>query len=382
VTPTYQSLRTAHFRFTLKSWFKGLDKALIAIFAVLQFILTAIVSMLVYGLAQALNLLQDPNAQLWQRISVIAVWQFVSFVLLRALREATFMPQARAFFDSLPVRPVQKLRADLTLALFGYSVLWLPVAWTLANSGQPSTALPLVELVLLSLCINLTLLRGAARGAWLAFAAIAVFAVLQPSQPWARFACAACAGFVLWRSYLPGRPPLPRARHPGAFAGRMAIGSGLVIPLLAHELRSNLLVRLGFIASTLGACLIVIHLRTSDASTASVVIFVAASATLALYSLPALCRNTLLGKLHFLAGHPVFAQRMRLAAYLIPIALFAAALAIAWPFDRSGTAQRDASMFSALFAGGIVGARLGMPAIRWIMPLCCMLALIIMSAML
>ena len=385
MTPTYNALRSAHFRYTLKTWFKGLDKALIAIFAVLQFILTAIVGMVVYGLAQALSLMQDMQAPLWQRISVVAAWQFISFVLLRALREAALMPRARAFFDSMPVRPLQKLRADLTLALLSYSFLWLPVAWTLADSDRALTALSLAELAVLSLCVNLTLLRGAGRAALATVLALAAFALLNATAAWiepARFLCAASACLFLWRSYLPARSRLARAARHSALADRLAIGSGLVVPLLANELRSNLLVRLGFIAATLSACLIVIRVRTSDASTASVVIFVATVAALTLYSLPALCRNTLLGKLQFIGGHPGFAQRMRIAAYAIPTALFAVALAIAWPFDRSGTALRDASMFSALFVAGVIGARLGIPAIRWIMPLCCMIALIIMSAML
>ena len=385
VTPTYHALRGAHFRFTLATWFKGLDKALIAVFAVLQFILTALVSMLVYGFTQALSLLQDSQAHLWQRVSVVAAWQFVSFVLLRALREAAFMPRARAFFDSLPVSPLQKLRADLVFALVSYSFLWLPVAWTLASSPRPLAVLSLAELALLSLCVNLALLRAGGGAAFAAALGLTVFAFAQSAELWAesvRIVGTAFAAIALWRSYLPGRERLAASKRHGAFAERVAIGSGLIVPLLANELRSNLLVRVGFILATLGACLVVIQLRTSDASSASVVIFVATTAALTLYSLPALCRNTLLHKLQFIGGHPGFARRMRLATYAIPVVLFAGALAIAWPFDRSGCALRDASVFSALFAGGIVGARLNVPAIRWAMPLGCMIALIIMSAML
>ena len=60
VTPNYLALRKAHFRFTLKSWFHGLDKAVIAAVAVLQFMLTAIIVMVLYGLA--LGKLADPAA--------------------------------------------------------------------------------------------------------------------------------------------------------------------------------------------------------------------------------------------------------------------------------------------------------------------------------
>jgi len=382
--PTYQALRNSHFRITLKSWFRGLDKAFIAIVAVLQFILTAIVVMVVYGLAQALSLLQAESTGRWDRLLVVAAWQGISFILLRALREAALMPRARAFFDALPVSAAQKFQADSRLALLGYSFLWLPVGWCLFTAATPEkTSLVLAELVIISLCVNLAVLRGATRPAALAFGALVLFAA-QDTGRWiepVRLLAAVIALAALWRSYLPGGLPVRHRRSAGGFADRLALRSGLVIPLLTHELRSNLAVRLGCIAATLGACLVLIEVRTSDASQASVVVFVAAVAALGLYSLPALCRDTLLGKLHFLAGHPAFARRMRFAAYAIPCALFVIALSIAAPFDRSGTALRDASVFSLLFVAGVAGARLGIPAIRWAMPLACMIALIILSAM-
>jgi hypothetical protein len=158
--------------------------------------------------------------------------------------------------------------------------------------------------------------------------------------------------------------------------------SGLVTTLLANDLRSNLLVRIGIIAATLCACLVVIAVRTSDSSTASVLLFVAAVAALALYSLPMLCRTTLFTRLHFLAGQAAFARRMRLAAYGIPSALFALALAAAWPFDRSGTAARDALVFSLCYLGGVTATRAGVKAIKWLMPLATMIALIVLGAML
>jgi hypothetical protein len=384
VTPNYQALRTAHFRLTLKAWLKGLDKALLAIVAVLQFILTAIVVMTVYGLAHALTLLYTETADLWDRILVVAAWQCLSLILLRALREAVFMPRARTFFDSLPVGAAQKLRADLTLASLGYSFLWLPVGWCLFSATQANAAVSLIELVLLSLCVNLTLLRGATRLASTAVLALALFAVCRGAGPGIeglRLVAVAVAGAAAWWSYLPGGIPLRHARRRSAWADRVALDSGLVIPLLANELKSNLLVRLGFIAATFAVCLLAMRLRTSDASTASVVVFVAAIAAIALYSLPALSRRVLLTKLQFLAGNPAFARRMRLAAYAIPAALFAIALSIAALFDRSGTAWRDASIFSALFAAGVAGARLERPEVRWAMPLVCMIALIILSAM-
>jgi hypothetical protein len=164
-------------------------------------------------------------------------------------------------------------------------------------------------------------------------------------------------------------------------ADRLALESGLIVPLLANELRPNLLVRLGFIVAVLAACLLSMRLRTNDASSASVVVFVAAMAALSLHSLTALSRRVLLTKLQFLAGNPGFARRMRFSAYAIPAALFAVALAIAAIFDRSGTAWRDAGVFSVLYAAGVAGTRLERPEVRWAMPLACTIALIILSAM-
>ncbi len=139
--------------------------------------------------------------------------------------------------------------------------------------------------------------------------------------------------------------------------------------------------RLGFIATTLLACLTVIHFRTNDTSTASVVVFVAAVAALALYTLPALCRDTLLGKLHFVAGQPAFAARMRPWLYAIPAVLFMASLAAAWPFDHSGRAGLDGGIFAILFVLGVIGARLHWSVTPWAMPFTTMLALIILAAM-
>ena len=153
------------------------------------------------------------------------------------------------------------------------------------------------------------------------------------------------------------------------------------MPLLTHELRANLAVRVGAILATFGACLLVIELRTNDTSTASVLLFVAAVATLALYSLPALLRRTLLTKLEFLAGQPAFAQRLRLPAYLLPTALFCAALWLGWIFDRSGRTGIDAGVFCALYLAGVVGTRLGLRITSWFIPFAVTIAVIILGAM-
>ena len=56
----YLGIRHSHFRTTLRDWLRGLDKALIAIASALTFILTAMVAMVIFGMAQALLLLLDP----------------------------------------------------------------------------------------------------------------------------------------------------------------------------------------------------------------------------------------------------------------------------------------------------------------------------------
>jgi len=387
---TYLDLRLAHYRITLKDWFRGLDKALIATAAALTFILTAIVLLLVVTMAHALQLLASPDASAGARCGVVVSWQGASLLLLRTLREATYMPRSREFFDSLPIRAHHKLRADLLLSLASYSLLWLPVAWVLFDPlGREAAvgaglAFELLELAALSLCVNITLLRGAGRHIVVAVAALAGFALLSgpgwvPRLAHGGLTLAAVA--ALWHCYLPARARLRRVARRGGLGERLVLGSGLVLGLLGTELRANFLVRIGFIAATLAGCLLVIRLRTNDTSTASVVVFVATVAGLALYSLPALCRKTLLTKAAFLAGQPAFARRMRFTVYAVPIGLYALALTLAWQFDHSGRAWLDAVIFSALFLLAVIGARLGWRPTTWLMPFFSMIALIILAAM-
>jgi len=386
----YFDIRRRHFRLTLQDWYRGLDKALIATASALTFILSAIVLLLVVVLAQALHLLADPHTPAGVRAAVIVGWQAASLLLLRTLREATFMPRPRMFFDSLPVPARDRLRADLLLSLASYSVLWLPVAWALFDplgreaAAGPALVFELLELAALSLCVNITLLRGAGRHALTTAATLAGFTLvtgagLAPRLVHLGLVLAAVA--ALWHCYLPARARMPRAVRRGGLGERLVLGSGLVLGLLANELRANLLVRAGFIAATLTGCLLVIRLRTNDASTASVVVFVAAVAGLALYTLPALCRKTLLTKVAFLAGQPAFARRMRFTTYAVPIGIYALALGAAWQFDRSGRAGLDAAIFSALFVCAVAGARLGWRPTTWLMPFTSTIALIILAAM-
>src|SRR3954471_6575295 len=142
MAPNYLGIRRAHFRITLATWLKGVDKAIIAVAAALTFLLTALLGMLLYLLAQGLSLLSDPAATLAQRAAVILCWQAASFILLRSLREAALMPRPRPFFASLPLPWSQVLRADVTLGLASYSLLWAPLAWSLVDPlGQRAASL-------------------------------------------------------------------------------------------------------------------------------------------------------------------------------------------------------------------------------------------------
>ena len=386
----YLDIRHSHYRITLRGWLKGLDKALIAIASALTFLLTAMVAMAIFGMAQALLLLLDPSTSPGHHIAVIAAWQGLTFLLLRALREAALMPRTRGFFDSLPIAPSQKLRADLVLALLSYSLLWLPIAWVLIDPlgargmPLPGTISLLGELVVLSLCLNLTLLRGRPRHALLCGVALLAFGALRGTNFWMqvpRAGCALLAGIALWASYQPGAARAAAKPRRRAILDRLAISSGLVLPLLTHQLRANLAVRCGAILATLAACLLVIELRTNDTSSASVLLFVVAVATMALYSLPALLRRTLMSTLHFLAGQPAFAHRMRAAVYMVPTGLFCVALALGWIFDRSGRAAVDAGIFSALYLTGVAGTRAGLRVMPWIMPFATTIAVIVLGAM-
>jgi hypothetical protein len=300
------------------------------------------------------------------------------------------MPKAQLFFDSLPIAPALRLRADLALALLTYSFLWLPVAWVIVDplAARPTprvaTAFALAELIVLSVCLNLTWLRARLRQAAVCLAALILFAALHGNAPWqeaGRAGGALLAAWALWASYLPGAARAPGARRRNHLADRLALATGLVLPLLAHTLRANLAVRVGVIVATLAACLVVIELRTNDTSGASVLLFVAAAATLALYSLPALLRRTLLTRLEFLAGQPAFAQRMRLAAYGVPTALFCAALSVGWVLDRSGRTGAEAAIFSVLYFAGVAGARVGLRVTSWLIPFAAVIGVIVLGAM-
>ena len=160
MAPTYHQLRRLHFRITIKAWLRGIDKALLAFAGVLPIGILAVLAAFVLVQAEALRTLLRAEAPLEQRLAVIVSWQFVTFVLLRALREAVLMPKSRAFFSSLPLPRSSELQSDLTFALQGYSILWAPLGWVAFTTQTLQAWLSLGVLIVASLCANLTLLRS------------------------------------------------------------------------------------------------------------------------------------------------------------------------------------------------------------------------------
>jgi hypothetical protein len=165
-------------------------------------------------------------------------------------------------------------------------------------------------------------------------------------------------------------------------AERLSIRSGLALSFFAHDLRSNVLIRTGFIASTLAACLLMTALRAQGAAGTRSLVFVGAMATVALYPLPVLWRNTLLTRLHFLAGQADFVRRIRPSVYGIPALLFGGALLVATFFDAGESAPATSAIFGALFVAGVVAARCGVQMASWLMPLSSFVVVLILGGIL
>ncbi len=380
MAPAYHQIRRLHFRITIKAWLRGIDKALLAFAGVLPIGIVAVLVVFVLVQAEALRTLLHAEAPLGQRLAVLAAWQVLTCVLLRALREAVLMPRARAFFSTLPLPPARELHSDLVFALQGYSILWAPIAWVAFTAPTSQAWLSLAVLVIASLCANLALLRARPRYSLPPLAASLVLAF--PTNAGLLVGAAAVAGVALWRSYLPGGIRVAPPSRASGFGHRLAIRSGLALPFLVYELRSNVLIRMGFIAATLAACLLLSSLRAPGAAGARVLVFVGAVAAVALYPLPALWRSMLLTRLHFLAGQPAFARRMRLSVYGIPVLLFAGALLLAACFDAGESADVTPAIFGALFLVGVIAARRGIEIASWLMPLVSFVAVLILGGML
>jgi hypothetical protein len=105
-------------------------------------------------------------------------------------------------------------------------------------------------------------------------------------------------------------------------------------------------------------------------------------ATVALYPLPILWRNTLLTRLHFLAGQADFVRRMRPGVYGIPALLFGGALLVAAYFDAGESAPATSAVFGTLFVAGVAAARCGVQMASWLMPLLSFVAVLIFGGIL
>jgi hypothetical protein len=109
------------------------------------------------------------------------------------------------------------------LALLTYSFLWLPVGWVIADplgsargTDRRHAWLALAELVLISLCVNLTLLRTRPRRTLACLGALGAVCRSPVGSAWfeaARAGAALLAAGALWLSYLPGTARAPRARR-------------------------------------------------------------------------------------------------------------------------------------------------------------------------
>ena len=330
--------------------------------------------------AEALRTLLRAEAPLEQRLAVIVAWQFLTFVLLRALREAVLMPKVRAFFSRLPLPHSSELRSDFTFALQGYSLLWAPLGWVAFTTQTFEAWLSLGVLIVTSLCANLTLLRGRPWHSLPALVALPTLAL--PASPVVLLGAVSVAGVALWRSYLPGSVRSAQPARASDLAERLSIRSGLALSFFAHDLRSNVLIRIGVIAGTLAACLLMAALRAQGAAGTRSLVFVGAVAAVALYPLPALWRGTLLTKLHFLAGQAEFVRRIGPSVYGIPALLFGGALLVAAFFDAGESAPATPAIFGTLFVAGVVAARCGVQMASWLMPLSSFVAVLILGGIL
>jgi hypothetical protein len=280
MAPTYHQLRRLHFRITIKAWLRGIDKALLAFAGVLPIGILAVLAVFVLVQAEALRTLLRADAPLEQRLAVIVAWQFVTFVLLRALREAVLMPKARAFFSSLPLPRSSELRSDFTFALQGYSILWAPFGWVAFTTQTLEAWLSLGVLIVTSLCANLALLRARP---WHSLPAlVALSTLVLPASPVVLLGAVSVAGVALWRSYLPVSVRSTQSSPASDLAERLSIRSGLALSFFAHDLRSNVLIRIGVIAGTLAACLLMAALRAQGAAGTRSLVFVGAVAAVAL----------------------------------------------------------------------------------------------------
>jgi Family of unknown function (DUF6136) len=392
----YHRIRTWHFVETLADWLKGLDKTVVALLAIAGPGLIAILALVLLAAADGLTSLTRPSTSLTNRLLNVCLWQAVTFGLLWCLRDAILMPRAAAFFASLPVSHWEKLRADVNLCAVSYSVLWLPVLWAIgvgfsggADSSGTLTSYSLLALVAFSLLANLLLLHRKLRGFPLVIPGLIAFtlpdsAVGIASETGVLVLC----GVHVVRSYRESRTLHTYPRNASALLERIAIKTGLAVPLFAHELYASLSIRLLTVSAMLALIPLLSEFREAHGLQRTGFVMAVAIAVIAFHDLPALCRSTAFAKLPFIAAQKNFVRRVSIFALGMSAVLYGCALLCAcfltmFPLDSLPPDPRQlmapAVFFTTAFLAGTIAAMMGWPSARWLMPVVNVVAAIVMS---
>jgi hypothetical protein len=385
---SYARLRQLHFRISLADQFRGMRRIVIILLGFLGATGLLAVAEMLTVLANGLMALTYPDTVPVERLGVVLSWQLLTLGLLWSLRRVMFMQGADSFLSVLPIPERAVWRADLLIAMQCYSIMWLPLGWSLYTLWRrlpPQQALLacMSYLVMIGsdLVLNLLLLRGMYRRAGMMALPMLALMVMRPQS-------AAGAGALLGVALLaviaavrmrPARPTASQpAGHGRACYERMAVVSALVLPVSLHALRESLIVR-G--ASLLGAWAMAMALLAGRAPSmdlaTALLIGLSAMASATLYRLPALIRSTVLSRLDFLVGHRRFRWRVTLFAAMLPTALFTICLGAAWAtaIHALPVGASDAVLpfhllylYAGLFVLGALGATWPRDVMRWLIP--------------
>lgn len=393
----YHRIRTWHFVETLADWLKGLDKAAVALVAIAGPGLIAVLALLLLAVADGLTSLTRESTSFTSRLLTVCLWQGVTFGVLWSLREAIFMPRATAFFDSLPIRNWEKLRADLNLSAVSYSVLWLPVIWAIGigffepggSSGLP-TLFSILAFVAFSLLANLLLLHRQVQG--IPVVLIGLLAFTLPADNVAGLACKAGAlvlcGVYVCRCHRQLRTFAGSPGTANTLMERIALRTGLAPLLFGHELRATLSIRLLAVSALLALNPLLSQFSQTQGLETTGFVMALAIAAIAFYDLPAMCRSTAFAKLPFIAGQKNFVRRVSIFAHGMPAVLYVCAFLCACfltmlPADSLPRVlerlMAPSVFFTTLFLAGTFAATMGWASVRWLMPVVNVAAAIVMS---
>lgn len=385
---TYSGIRRAHFRKSLAAVVKGLDKATIGVVCLFGSGVILLFVGLLVDISARLAPLTDPSSLFPSRIFAVALWQAVTFGLLRAMRNLLFMRHADAFFASLPISRRTVLGMDIAIAVRCCSLLWLPILWLLGKSivARPAAEgvfafLSLGILTFSGLVSNVLVLRRRyvpAAAAFLPSMAITAFMPLSISGILAGVGSAVFA-FVVIEKYV-GNCKLEQSSRP---AGRhlfdqLAIASGTTLPFLAHNLRETATVRAMAIIAAFVTAFFLVHWYGPGpwAAMATMTCWCALLTTL-LYRLPSMTRRAVYERMGFLAGQPDFRRRVRTYAVAVPSLFFVIAVMFAYVFvlsKLSGSSTVGANLlapifiFTSLYVLGMLGSLKGLEFVTWFMP--------------